>query len=50
MLIVYILFYTLIHIFKHKQLCLDINLFIKKQHVFLLRNDYLYSIYAFPGP
>ena len=30
----------------YKQLRLDINLYIKKQHVFLLRNDHLYSIYT----
>ena len=31
----------------YKQLHLYINLYIKKQHVFLLRNGNLYSIYAF---
>ena len=31
----------------YKQLHLYINLCIKKQHVFLLRNDELYSIYTF---
>ena len=32
----------------YKQLYLYINLYIKKQHVSLLRNDDLYSIYTFP--
>ena len=31
----------------YKQLSLYINLYIKKQHVFLLHNDDLYSIYTF---
>ena len=31
----------------YKQLRLCINLYIKKQHVFLLHNDDLNSIYAF---
>ena len=31
----------------YKQLHLYINLYAKKQHVFLLRNDDLYSIYTF---
>ena len=31
----------------YKQLPLYINLYIKKQHVFLLRNDDLCSIYTF---
>ena len=30
-----------------QQLCLYISLYIKKQGVFLLRNDDLYSIYNF---
>ena len=30
-----------------KQLRLYTNLHIKKQHIFLLRNDDLYSIYTF---
>ena len=30
----------------YKQFHLYINLYIKKQHVFLLRNDNLYSIYS----
>ena len=33
--------------FKYKQFRLYINLYIKKQHIFLLRNDDLYSIYTF---
>ena len=39
--------YTLIYILIYKQLRLYINLYIKKLHVFLLRNDDLHSIYAF---
>ena len=39
---VYILIYMLIYTFKYEQLRLNINLYIKKQHVFLLRNDDLY--------
>ena len=31
----------------NKQLSLYINLYIKKEHDFLLRNDNLYSIYTF---
>ena len=31
----------------YKQLRVYINLHIKKQHVFLLCNDHLYSIYTF---
>ena len=31
----------------YKQLRLYINLYIKKEHVLLLRNDHLYSIYTF---
>ena len=30
----------------YKQFHLYINLYVKKQHVFLLRNDNLYSIYT----
>ena len=49
-LVKYINGLILIYIFLHliyKQLHLYINLYIKKQHVFLLRNDHLYSIYTF---
>ena len=37
------------HILLYKQLRLYIDLYIKKQHIFLLRNrsDNLYSIYIF---
>ena len=38
--------YKFIHLI-YKQLRLYINLYIKKQHNFLLRNDDLYSIYTF---
>ena len=31
----------------YKQRCLYIDLDIRKQHIFLLRNDDLYSIYTF---
>ena len=31
----------------YKQLSLYINLYIKKKHVFLSRNDNLYSIHTF---
>ena len=31
----------------YKQLSLYVNLYNKKQHVFLLRNDDLHSIYTF---
>ena len=40
---VYILIYIFINL-KYKQLRLYINLYIMKQHVFLLRNHDLYSI------
>ena len=49
-LVKYINGLILIYIFLHliyKQLHLYINLYIKKQHVFLLRDDNLYSIYTF---
>ena len=41
----YILIHMLIYTFK--QLRLNIQLYIKKQHVFLLRYDDLYPIYTF---
>ena len=45
---VYILIHVLIHVFNiYKQHRLYINLYIKKQHVFLLRNADLYFIYTF---
>ena len=37
----------MIYILDYKQLRLYINLYVKKQHVFLFRNDHLYSIYTF---
>ena len=43
MLMVYILIYILIYTFNNKQL----RLTIKKQHIFLLRNDDLNFIYTF---
>ena len=43
---VYILIYMLIYTFKYEQLRLNINLYIKKQHVFLLRNDDLYFYFS----
>ena len=43
---VYILIYMLIYTFKYEQLRLNINLYIKKQHVFLLRNDNLYFYFS----
>ena len=51
-LLIYILIYTFIYLYIYmhliyKQLRLDINLCAKMQHVFLLRNDDLYSIYTF---
>ena len=45
---VYILIHVLIYTFNiYKQHRLYINLYIRKQHVFLLRNGDLYFIYAF---
>ena len=43
---VYILIYMLIYTFKYEQLRLNINLYIKKQHVFLLRYDDLYFYFS----
>ena len=37
----------IIYIYIYKQLILSINLYFKKQHVFLLDNVDLYSIYTF---
>ena len=44
---VYILIYILIYTFNIKEVRLYINLYIKKEDVFLLLNDDLYSIYTF---
>ena len=43
----YIILYINLKHLAYKQLRLYINLYIKKQHLFLLRNDDLYFIYIF---
>ena len=44
---VYILIYILIYAFNNEQLHSHINLYIKKEHVLVLRDDDLYFIYTF---